>query len=213
VNKRLFVDYENVTDLSGIDLESYDEVYLFLGAKQTKVDFSKFPNQRVVDLKVIKVDTVGKDSLDMHISLYLGRFDALLPKEIEFDVLSNDKGYDGVLKYINDSGRKTERISLKKASPHQETGIANSSSQTTKARKTPPQQKKSKAVVASKKAVNSELADAIIKFRGRSSGRPKSFSGLQNMLKSHKVTFNEQELFSALRRVSIAVDDNGKLQW
>jgi hypothetical protein len=201
VNKRLFVDYENVTDLSGIDLNSYDEVYLFLGAKQTKVDFSKFPSQRIVDLKVIKVDTVGKDSLDMHISLYLGRFDALLPKEIEFDVLSNDKGYDGVLKYINDSGRKTKRVSLKRVTPQ---GAESGQKSTQQPRKPKTSQKR---------AINSELQDAIEKFRNRTSGRPKSFSGLQNMLKSHKVTFTESELFSTLRRVSIAVDDNGKLKW
>jgi|GEM_PF-6871865 len=207
IKKRLFIDYENVTNLSGIDLNSYEKVYLFLGAKQTKVDISKFPNQRVVELNILKIDTIGKDSLDMHIVYYLGVYDFQLPKEIEFDVLSNDKGYDNILKYIHDSGRKTKRISFKRT---EVTPPVTPVTTTTER----PKKVNKEAVKKPKpnKKLNA-LDEGVVRVQNREKGKPNSFSALKNTLKSQKFNFTENDLFSSLRKLEIAVDDRGTIKW
>jgi hypothetical protein len=182
--KKLFVDYENVTNLSYINFDIYSDIYLFIGAKQTKIDMSKFPTQKFLKLHILKIDAIGKDSLDMHISYYLGVYDTTLDKNIAFDILSNDKGYNGIIKYLNDNGRESKRLFIEKSSE-----------------------------INKKVPTLTELDNKIIAIQNRDKGRPKSFSALCNSLKSHKLKIKESDLFSSLRKLSIKIDDNGIIQW
>lgn len=97
--KYAFIDYENIHSLDNINLNKYEKIYLFLGAQQQSITLSeKFNDQIVIHLITIK--DVAKNNLDFHLAYFLGKFDQEVDKNIHFDVISKDKGYQGICDYI-----------------------------------------------------------------------------------------------------------------
>lgn len=111
-----FVDYENVGSLKCIDLEKYDRVIIFLGAVQSKLNFTDVKADGLLNLTVLKLDKVGKNNLDFHIAYYLGKFDCQAEKDIKFHVISNDAGFDGLIGHLANAGRACKRVGMTKAS-------------------------------------------------------------------------------------------------
>ncbi|MDG2948212.1 PIN domain-containing protein [Bisgaard Taxon 10/6] len=94
-----FIDYENLNSLDGLELQSYERVFLFLGAKQGHIKLSgKFNDE--INMTLITVKNVSENNVDFHIAYYLGKLDATVDKSIEFHVLSKDKGYDGLCHFV-----------------------------------------------------------------------------------------------------------------
>ncbi|MGC6404857.1 PIN domain-containing protein [Bisgaard Taxon 45] len=111
--KYAFIDYENIHSLDNINLNEYEKIYLFLGAQQQSITLSeKFNDQIIIHLITIK--DVAKNNLDFHLAYFLGKFDQEVDKNIHFDVISKDKGYQGVCDYIQNqkAARQCKLISL-----------------------------------------------------------------------------------------------------
>lgn len=108
----LLVDYENIQniDLSLIKEENI-EIKIFVGQTQNKIPFNLVQTaQRFGQrLEWIKIEGIGNNALDFHIAFCLGR----LFKDIEgstFLILSKDKGFDPLVRYINKSKANCHRI-------------------------------------------------------------------------------------------------------
>ncbi|WP_249962480.1 PIN domain-containing protein [Histophilus somni] len=111
--KYAFVDYENLNSLDGLALQEYDRIFLFIGASnnQTEIRLTEKLSDEV-NITLIKIKSVAKNNVDFHIAYYLGKLDAISDKTVEFYILSNDQGYDGICNFIQH--KKQGRICQRK---------------------------------------------------------------------------------------------------
>lgn len=119
MNEHLYlVDFENVpgVNLSGISVES--RVIVFTGANQKSVPLELVSAaQRFGDrLEWRRVDATGHNALDFFIACELGRVQAAA-NGTHCTVLSNDRGFDPLLRHLNAVGVICERIGTTLASP------------------------------------------------------------------------------------------------
>lgn len=109
--KLLLVDFENVQQ---VDLSRLDQTYsviIFVGANQRSVPIDLVSNAQKLGPRVEwqKIDGNGSNALDFYIAMQLGR---ILEKSsnLECIVLSKDKGFDPLLRYLNKAGLKCKRL-------------------------------------------------------------------------------------------------------
>jgi hypothetical protein len=107
----ILIDYENVqpTELR----RSGDEpikVKLFLGAKQTKISVSLATSMHALgeNAEYVQIESNGTNALDFHIAYYIGRLAALEPAA-RFQIISNDTGFDPLIKYLKSNRIRAER--------------------------------------------------------------------------------------------------------
>ncbi len=109
----LFIDFENVQKVR-LDQSSgsFEKIYIFLGRSQNKLDFELV--QRLQDLgprvEWIKIGGEGKNNLDFHLAYMLGVMDSKTDRGTGFVVLSRDKGFDALLRFIHEKGRSCRRV-------------------------------------------------------------------------------------------------------
>ena len=112
------VDFENVpsVDLSGISIES--RVIVFTGANQKSVPLELvLATQRLGDrLDWRRVDASGHNALDFFIACELGRVQAAA-NGTTCTVVSNDKGFDPLLRHLNAVGVPCKRMGVPIAAP------------------------------------------------------------------------------------------------
>jgi len=110
--KWLFIDHENIGNIESLDTKIFEKIYVFVGAshKALKINFVQLHQN--VSMEVIKIRNVGQNNLDFHLSYFLGKLDATTDSNVEFVILSKDKGFDHLIRFINDNGRKCSRESL-----------------------------------------------------------------------------------------------------
>ncbi len=98
----ILIDYENV-QVKSLDLVKGEHfhVFVFLGAKNTKL-----PVELVLAMKAlgnrgdyIAIETSGANALDFHIAFYLGFLVTTDPTGF-FHIISNDTGFDPLIKYL-----------------------------------------------------------------------------------------------------------------
>ncbi len=126
------IDYENVREhgLKNITYKKDDMIYLFYTENAAKIELDALSEIEAA-MKFIKV-AAGKQSLDMHLISYLGYLICEKGNNTEFVIVSNDTGYDGVLRFWQGKGYKTSRRLVNTA---QKTGSSgNRSSRGTRAR-------------------------------------------------------------------------------
>lgn len=100
------IDYENIGTLNNVPLSSYEEIIIFTGAMQTEL---RLPAAKLVrDIRIRQVATVSKNNVDFHLVLELGRLSVTAP-ETDFHIISYDKGYDGIVSSLNQSGHPCQR--------------------------------------------------------------------------------------------------------
>ena len=56
---------------------------------------------------------MGSNNLDFHIAFHLGRFHETAGSDIEFNVISNDQGFNGLINHLKKIGRKCKRVPTK----------------------------------------------------------------------------------------------------
>lgn len=111
------IDYENIGSLEGVTLTRYERVVLFTGPQQEYIRFPASTQAGDISLQVIQVPAVSKNNVDFHLVLELGRLSAVTEPGTVLHVISNDKGYDGVISRLRGSGRECARIDVKRGSP------------------------------------------------------------------------------------------------
>ncbi len=107
-----FVDFENIGSMRDITIEKYDVIYIFVGVKQAQVSLFPQTSEKFITIRILKISDSSKDNLDFHLSYYLGKLDALAKKEIGFTVISNDGGFDHLIKHVATTGRKCKRLNV-----------------------------------------------------------------------------------------------------
>jgi len=106
------IDYENVHTLAGIDFSSYTKVIVFVGAQQNKLNIKDLCwTDKPFDISIIHVKETSKNNVDFHITYYLGIYHSTTPLNVQFDIISRDKGYDPIIKHISSSYRNCQRLS------------------------------------------------------------------------------------------------------
>lgn len=109
--KLLLVDFENVqqVDLSKLD-DSY-QVIIFVGASQKNIPIDLVTSAQKLGSRVDwqKVEGNGSNALDFYIAMQLGRVLEKTPNRTCI-VLSKDKGFDPLIRYLNKVGLKSKRL-------------------------------------------------------------------------------------------------------
>lgn len=103
------IDLENVGSMKSINIAKYGKIIIFCGAKQDKVSINHIPVEQLSEIQIFRVKETSKNNLDFHICHQLGRLDITENKQVEFVVISNDKGYDNLINLINKQGRVCRR--------------------------------------------------------------------------------------------------------
>jgi hypothetical protein len=111
-SKLLLVDFENVQKVALTELDSNYRVVIFVGASQKNLPFDLVTVAQQLGNRVEwqKVAGEGRNALDFFIACELGRVMDRSPQP-ECTVLSNDKGFDPLLKHLTATGMKCRRIS------------------------------------------------------------------------------------------------------
>ena len=119
--KYAFIDYENVNSLDGLNLQEYDRTFLFIGSVNNQLRLTEKFNDEI-NITLITVKDISKNNVDFHLTYYLGKLDISTDKNIEFHILSNDKGFDGICQFIQH--QREPRICFRKAINQTEEKIA-----------------------------------------------------------------------------------------
>jgi hypothetical protein len=110
IRRLLLVDFENISTFDLSRLEPDVDIVVFVGADQ-KVPLTLYDAAAALGDRVIwlKMGGTGHNALDFHIACYLGRV-LEISKKYACYVLSRDKGFDPLLKYLNGIGLPCTRI-------------------------------------------------------------------------------------------------------
>ena len=115
----LLVDFENVHQVDLDQLDENSHVIIFVGSNQKNI-----PIELVISAQKLghrmewqRIEGNGSNALDFYIACQLGRVIEKSPN-MHCIILSKDKGFDPLLRHLNQNGLKCERIeSLSKPEP------------------------------------------------------------------------------------------------
>lgn len=110
-SKLLLVDFENVQDVELSKLDDSFRVIIFVGAEQRSIPLELVTKAQKLGNRIEwqKIAGNGSNALDFFIAFHLGRVLETSP-ETQCTVLSKDKGFDPLLRYLNANGLKCRRI-------------------------------------------------------------------------------------------------------
>ena len=111
VGRHLLVDYENVHEVNLGALAEDFQVTIFVGHSQNSLPFNLVRSAQRLGTRLIwfKADANGNNALDFHIAYSLGCLLTGAP-QLEVFILSKDTGYDPLVRYLVNKGRKVRRI-------------------------------------------------------------------------------------------------------
>ena len=109
----ILIDFENVQPKSLPALGAHNvKIYVFVGASQARLPFELVEALQVLGDKVtyVKASGHGPNALDFHIAFYVGQLAAADP-EAYFHIVSNDTGFDPLLRHLKDRNILAQRES------------------------------------------------------------------------------------------------------
>ena len=111
INKCLLVDFENVQEVNLDLLDASFKVIIFVGASQKNISLQLVKKAQSFGsrLQWQKIEGNGKNALDFHIAMQLGRF-LEKSQKLECVILSKDKGFDPLIRHLNQEGLKCKRL-------------------------------------------------------------------------------------------------------
>ena len=98
----VLIDYENVQPKNLELLADHPfKVLVFVGETQSKIPFDLADSMQFLgsDAKYVKIAGSGQNALDFHIAYYIGKLAAQEPKAY-FHIISKDKGFDPLIRYL-----------------------------------------------------------------------------------------------------------------
>jgi hypothetical protein len=107
----ILVDLENVKTMDFNKIPSDAFIFIFTGESQNKIDFNMVVQAQKMGERVswIKIKGNGKNAADFHIAFILGKYSTENPQARYF-ILSKDKGFDPLIKYLFDNKIDCKRI-------------------------------------------------------------------------------------------------------
>jgi hypothetical protein len=118
-----FVDYENTGSLEGFSVTEYERIFVFCGPKNNRIKLGELPSTEFCRIELIGIKTIGANNLDFHLAFYLGRLHESATREVEFHIISNDTGFNGLVNHLKKIGRRCKHISTKNGSDSAATSI------------------------------------------------------------------------------------------
>ena len=111
IQKLLLVDFENVQQIDLSRLDGATNIVIFVGANQKAIPIELVTSSHRLGTRIEwqKVEGNGSNALDFHIACHLGRVLEKSP-QVNCIVLSKDKGFDPLLRHLNNIGLKCKRI-------------------------------------------------------------------------------------------------------
>lgn len=111
IDKCLLVDFENVQEVNLDLLDNSFRVIIFVGASQKNIPLELAEKAQSFGsrLQWQRIEGNGKNALDFHIAMQLGRF-LETSKKLTCVILSKDKGFNPLIKHLNQEGLNCERI-------------------------------------------------------------------------------------------------------
>jgi hypothetical protein len=109
----VLIDFENVHDFSVPEAENVDiSFYLFTGAKQKTISIELLQSiLKHGSIEIIQVSAIGENSLDFSLAVEMGILHKTEKEDVEFYVLSKDRGFDFAVNYLKKKyGRKVRRV-------------------------------------------------------------------------------------------------------
>ena len=113
-SRRLFIDLENVSWAKpDVCAEPFGHVTLFVGPKQNKLDleWTQFAIAHHDKIEIIRISESAPNALDFILACHLGRA-AIQHPEADFCILSNDKGFDALVRHLKKGGLQATRQGL-----------------------------------------------------------------------------------------------------
>jgi hypothetical protein len=109
--KLLLVDFENVHQVDLAHLDEQFNVIIFVGLAQKNIPIEMVMAAQQLGSRVEwqRVEGNGSNALDFYIACHLGRVMEKSPS-LSCVVLSKDKGFDPLLRYLTQNGLKCRRI-------------------------------------------------------------------------------------------------------
>lgn len=206
--KWAFIDYENVGSLERVNLVDYQRLFVFCGPKNKSIKFETIPADGICHIELLSIMTGGRDNLDFHLAFHLGKEHQLALLEIQFDIVSNDTGFNGLVNHVKRLGRACKRLDSLKSTKK----IAIESKKPTK---------KAGKSVGSNKSLTEPAAKLLEKLKGLDGRvRTKKKDRLLGWLKSNIPALHlsnapaPQAVFEELVRAGfIAVDEKNSLTY
>lgn len=107
----VFIDYENVQPLFfKLNQDFKYRVICFVGARQTRIPVSLACSMQALghDAEYVQVSGTGKNALDFHISLYVGKLFEQDPAG-HFHIISKDTGFDPLIQHLQERNAAIQR--------------------------------------------------------------------------------------------------------
>ena len=114
----LLVDLENVQKFDLGKVSPQARIKIFVGQMQSKLPTALVQQAQALGsrLQWVTIDGNGPNALDFHIACHLGEGICKTPKA-EFIILSNDKGFDPLVRHLVARGFKCRRDGQARATP------------------------------------------------------------------------------------------------
>jgi hypothetical protein len=113
-NNVIFIDFENLQHIDSNLLKPNTEIVVLVGLNQNdlSIKFIKQNMDNVSSIKLIKVKASGSNALDFFIAYYLG-FYIKENKNKCFIIVSNDGGYDALIRHLSENEISIKRFGYK----------------------------------------------------------------------------------------------------
>lgn len=206
-NNLVLVDFENIQPRNiGLLKGTPFKVKVFVGTNQAKVPLEMVRELQALgsDAEYIQISGSGRNALDFHIAYYLGRLAGENPGA-SLHVISKDKGFDPLIKYLN----------AQKIACHRWTSIADMP--LAKASKTRAGREAVEVVKAPKARPGRETIELVIEnLEKRKASRPRTLKTLRSTIKALRKQLSDDEItrivdqLSDLRVIRIA---DGKISY
>ncbi len=114
----VLVDFENVQKLDLARLPAQARIKVFVGQTQSKLPTALVQQTQALGSRLtwVTIDGNGRNALDFHIACHLGEAICKSP-QAEFVILSNDKGFDPLVRHLVARGFKCRRDGQARAAP------------------------------------------------------------------------------------------------
>ena len=119
VNEQVvLVDLENVQKVDLARLPAHARIKIFVGQLQSKLPTALVQQAQALGsrLEWVRIDGNGRNALDFHIACHLGEGICKYP-QAEFVILSNDKGFDPLVRHLVARGFKCRRDGQARSTP------------------------------------------------------------------------------------------------
>jgi hypothetical protein len=110
-DKFLLIDYENIQKVNLSDVPDNTLVRIFVGQSQKNIPFELVQQAQRFGQSIewIRIEGQGSNALDFHIAFYIEKLQTE-HKKATFIILSKDKGFDPLIKHINNLKGNCRRI-------------------------------------------------------------------------------------------------------